>query len=55
VSRGKKVLWWIVLIFAIYVVYTSPHQAADIVKAVWHLIVVAVGSLFKFFHALLAK
>lgn len=54
-SRGKKIFWWIMLIFAVYVIYTSPHQAADIVKAVWHIIGVAVSSLFKFFHALLSK
>lgn len=54
-SRGKKVIAAIVVLFAIYVVYTSPAQAADIVKSIWHIVVVAVDSLFTFFHALLKK
>ena len=53
--RGRTVFWGIVLIFVIYVIYTSPHQAADIARSIWHIITVAVSSLFTFFHALVKK
>ncbi len=55
VSRSKRILWIIVLVFVIYAIYNSPTQAASIAKSLGHIITVAVDSLFKFFKALLSK
>jgi len=55
VSRGKRILWIIVLVFVLYAIYNSPTQAASIAKSLGHIITVAVDSLFKFFKALLSK
>lgn len=52
-SRGRKIIGWIIVIFVIYVIYTSPHQAANIGRSIGHIISVAVSSLFTFFKALL--
>lgn len=52
-NKVKKVLWWIFIAFLIYAVFTSPNQAAGIVRTIWDIIVAAFNSLFTFFNALL--
>lgn len=52
-NKVKKVLWWIFIAFLIYAVFTSPDQAAGIIRTIWDIIVQAFNSLFVFFDALL--
>lgn len=54
-TRGRRILGLILLVFVIYVIYSSPAEAASIAKSIGHIIVVAADSLFKFFNALLKK
>ena len=48
----KTALFWIIAIFLVYAVVTSPDRAADLVKALWDLIVSAFTSFATFFRSL---
>ena len=34
-QRVKKILLWVLVAFAAYAIFTSPDQAADIVRTSW--------------------
>ena len=40
--RVKKILLWVLVVFAVYAIITSPTQAADIVHTTWDIVVQAV-------------
>ena len=48
----KTALFWIIAIFLVYAIVTSPDRAADLVKALWDLIVSAFASFGTFFRNL---
>jgi hypothetical protein len=48
----KTLLIWIVAIFLIYAIVTSPDRAADLVKALWDMIAGAFASFGRFFSSL---
>lgn len=48
----KTALFWIIAIFLVYAIVTSPDRAADLVKALWDLIVSAFTSFGTFFRNL---
>ncbi|WP_201308861.1 hypothetical protein [Puerhibacterium puerhi] len=43
--RLRTVVVWLVVIFLIYAVVTSPDRAADILEAAWDVITTAFGRL----------
>jgi len=45
----KTVLFWLVAIFLVYAIVTSPDRAADMVRALWDIIVSAFTSFGQFF------
>lgn len=45
----KTALFWILAIFLVYAIVTSPDRAADAVRAVWDIIVSAFSSFATFF------
>ena len=49
----KKIVLWLVVIFLLYAILTSPDEAADIFAAAWNLIVFAVSNVAEFFDNLL--
>ncbi|WP_199847401.1 hypothetical protein [Janibacter massiliensis] len=51
----KKIVLWLLTIFLVYAILTSPNQAADIVSTVWDMIVTAVRNIGQFFDALLSR
>jgi hypothetical protein len=53
VQRVKKIVLWTVLAFFVYAIVKSPGQAADILRAIWDIIVQGVKSIGSFFDALL--
>lgn len=53
--RAKKIFWWIVIAFALYAIFTSPDQAANIAHSAWTIIVDSVKNIGHFFDALLQK
>ena len=48
----KTALIWIIAIFLVYAIVTSPDRAADAVQAVWDIIVSAFTSFAQFFENL---
>jgi hypothetical protein len=48
----KTALFWIVAIFLVYAIVTSPDRAADMVRALWDIIVSAFTSFGRFFSNL---
>lgn len=51
-SRIKAILMWLLFGFLVYAVITSPDRAADIVQAVWDIIVDGFANIGQFFQAL---
>ena len=50
----KTALFWIIAIFLVYAIVTSPDRAADMVRALWDIIVGAFSSFGRFFANLAA-
>lgn len=51
--KWRRVLWWVVVVFAVYAVYRSPDQAANFVRSVGEWLSTAVNSIKDFFDGLL--
>jgi hypothetical protein len=54
-QRLKKILLWVLIAFAVYAIFTSPDQAADIVRTSGSILADAVRSIGRFFDALLGR
>jgi hypothetical protein len=54
-QRVKKILLWVLVAFAAYAIFTSPDQAADIVKTSGSMLGDGVKNLGNFFDALLGR
>lgn len=52
--RLRKVLFWLLVVFVIYAIFSSPDQAAGIVRTAIGGIFAAIGAIGDFFDALLA-
>ncbi len=48
-ARAKSILMWIVVIFLVYAVVTSPDKAADVVRSVWDFVAGAFRGFATFF------
>jgi hypothetical protein len=55
VTRTRQIILFIVLLFVIYAIYTSPSKSADAVHAAWNVLTTAVSHVFTFFNALLSR
>ena len=53
--RVKKILMWVLVAFAAYAVFTSPNQAADIVKTSGSMLGDGAQNIGNFFDALLGR
>ena len=53
--KMKRVLFWLMIAFIVYAVFTSPTQSADIVRTAWDIIVQGVQSIAAFFDSLLSR
>ena len=49
----KKIVMWLVVIFLIYAIVTSPQDAADIFGSAWQIVVSGVQNIASFFDSLL--
>ncbi|MBM6544608.1 hypothetical protein JNO54_00415 [Janibacter sp. YIM B02568] len=49
----KKIILWLLTIFLIYAILTSPGDAADIVGTAWDVIANGVRNIGRFFDELL--
>ena len=54
-TRVKKILLWVLVAFAAYAIFTSPDQAADIVRTSWGILADGVRNIGNFFDALLGR
>jgi hypothetical protein len=49
----KKIVMWLVVIFLLYAILTSPADAADIFGTAWDIVVTGVENVASFFDSLL--
>jgi len=49
----KKIVMWLVVIFLVYAIVTSPDDAASIFGTAWDVIVSGVQNVAEFFDSLL--
>ena len=54
-TRTRRILLFILLIFAIYAIVNSPRQSADVVRSAFDTLAEAVQAVFRFFDALLRR
>ena len=52
-ERLKKLLWYLLLVFIIYAIFTSPERTGDIFRAIGDIIVQAFRSLGGFYDSIL--
>lgn len=51
----KKIVLWLVAIFLLYAILTSPTDAADMVGSAWDIVMNGVRNIGRFFDSLLAR
>lgn len=51
----KKIVMWLIVIFLLYAIVTSPSDAADIVGSAWDIVRNGVTNIFEFFDNLIAR
>jgi hypothetical protein len=51
----KKIAMWLVVIFLLYAVITSPRDAADIFTSAWDVLVGGVRNIAAFFDSLIRR
>ena len=54
-QRVKKILLWVLVAFAVYAIFTSPDQAADIVRTSGSILAEGARNVGSFFDALLGR
>jgi hypothetical protein len=54
-NRVKKILLWLLVAFAAYAIFTSPDQAAQIVKTSGSILADGARNIGSFFDALLGR
>jgi hypothetical protein len=52
-GKAKTILMWVVIVFLLYAVVQSPDRAADIVQAIWDVILGAFQSFGQFVQSLM--
>lgn len=51
----KKIVMWLLVIFLLYAILTSPAQAADIFGSAWEVVVNGVTNVAAFFDNLISR
>ncbi|MGI4894581.1 MAG: hypothetical protein ACRYF3_05645 [Janthinobacterium lividum] len=52
--KWRRVLWWVLIVFALYAVYKAPDSAAAFVRSVGEALGTLVSSVGEFFDGLLS-
>jgi cell shape-determining protein MreC len=50
----KKIVLWLIVVFVLYAILTSPEEAASIFGSAWDVVVTGVQNIFAFFDRLLS-
>ncbi|SNV18959.1 hypothetical protein [Dermatophilus congolensis] len=51
----KKVLWWLFIIFIVYSIFTSPNQSAEVVRALFDIIINGFRALSEFLQGVMRR
>ena len=51
----KKIVLWLLVIFALYAILVSPDDAASLVGTIWDILVNGVRNVARFFDALINR
>ncbi|NYF98691.1 hypothetical protein [Janibacter cremeus] len=51
----KKIVLWLVTIFLLYAILTSPSDAADMVGTAWEILANGVENIGRFFDSLISR
>ncbi|WP_377640008.1 hypothetical protein [Oryzobacter terrae] len=51
----KKIVLWLVVIFLLYAILTSPTEAADIFGSAWDVVKNGVANIASFFDNLISR
>jgi hypothetical protein len=51
----KKIVMWLVVIFLLYAILTSPAEAADIFGSAWDVVKNGVTNIADFFDNLISR
>lgn len=51
----KKIVLWLLTIFLLYAIFTSPSEAASIVDSTWEVLSNGVRNIGRFFDSLMAR
>lgn len=51
----KKIVLWLLTIFLIYAILTSPAEAANIVGSAWEVLANGVRNIGRFFDFLISR
>lgn len=51
----KKIVLWLVTIFLLYAILTSPTDAADMVGTAWEILANGVQNIRRFFDSLISE
>ena len=51
--KWRRVLWWVLVVFALYALYRAPDQAAGFVRSVGEVLGTLVQSIADFFDGVL--
>lgn len=51
----KKTLMWLLLIFVLYAIFTSPTSAAAMFGNAWDIIINGISNVGRFFDALISR
>lgn len=51
----KKIVMWLVVVFLLYAILTSPAEAADIFGSAWDVVKNGVSNIAAFFDNLISR
>ncbi|MFV0464014.1 MAG: hypothetical protein ACK5MP_12590 [Nostocoides sp.] len=51
----KKIITWLIVIFLLYAILTSPTSASNIIGNIWDILYNGVANIFTFFDSLLRR
>ena len=49
----KRIVLWLLFGFLVYAIITSPDRAADIIQAIWDIILQGFRNIGRFFSSLI--
>ena len=54
-TRSRRIIVFLLVIFAVYAIVVSPNQSADMVRNAFTTLADGIQAIFRFFDALLRR